>query len=127
MALIQQALDKLDLLSFHPTAARTATGSGTGLDLQQYDGDIVLLLDSAAGTGTTPTLAVTVEHSDLLGSGYTAITGAAFTTVTTTASQQKLVISHDEAKRYVRVTYTLGGTTPSFTFSVNAVGVKKYG
>lgn len=127
MALIQQALDKLDLLSFHPNAARTATGSGTGLDLQQYDGDIVLLLDSAAGTGTTPTLAVTVEHSDLLASGYTAITGAAFTTVTTTASQQKLVVSHDEAKRYVRVTYTLGGTTPSFTFSVNAVGVKKYG
>lgn len=127
MALIQQALDKLDLLSFHPTAARTATGSGTGLDLQQYDGDVVLLLDSAAGTGTTPTLDVTVEHSDSLGSGYTAISGAAFTRVTGTASQQKLVISHDEAKRYVRVTYTVGGSTPSFTFSVNGVGVKKYG
>ena len=127
MTLIQQALDKLELLTFHATATRTATGSATGLDLQQYDGDIVLLLDSAAGTGTTPTLAVTVEHSDSLGSGYTAITGAAFTTVTTTASQQKLVVSRDEAKRYVRATYTLGGTTPSFTFSVNAVGVKKYG
>ena len=127
MAILQQALDKLELLSLHPTAARTATGSGTGLDLQQYDGDVVLVLDSAAGTGTTPTLAVTVEHSDALGSGYTAITGAAFTQVTTTASQQKLVINHDEAKRYVRVTYTIGGSTPSFTFSVNGVGVKKYG
>jgi len=127
MAILRQALDKLETLSFHPTAARTATGNGTGLDMQTYDGDVVLILDSAAGTGTTPTLAVTVEHSDSLGSGYTAISGAAFTTVTTTASQQKLVVSKDEAKRYVRVTYTIGGSTPSFTFSVNGVGVKKYG
>ena len=127
MAILRQALDKLELVNFHATAARTATGSASGVDAQSYDGDLVLLLDSAAGTGTTPTLAVTVEHSDSLGSGYTAISGAAFTTVTTTASQQKLVVSKDEAKRYVRVTYTLGGTTPSFTFSVNAVGVKKYG
>lgn len=127
MAIIQQALDKFELLSFHPTAARTATGNGTGVDMQTYDGDVVLVLDSAAGTGTTPTLAITVEHSDVSGSGYTAISGAAFTTVTTTASQQELVISKDEAKRYVRVTYTLGGTTPSFTFSVNGLGVKKYG
>jgi hypothetical protein len=127
MAILRQALDKLDLVNLHATAARTATGSATGVDVQAYDGDLVLVLDSAAGTGTTPTLAVTVEHSDALGSGYTAITGAAFTQVTTTASQQKLVISKDEAKRYVRVTYTIGGSTPSFTFSVNAVGVKKYG
>jgi hypothetical protein len=127
MPILQQALDKFELLSFHPTAARTSTGNGTGVDMQTYDGDLVLVLDSAAGTGTTPTLAITVEHSDASGSGYTAISGAAFTTVTTTASQQKLVISKDEAKRYVRVTYTLGGTTPSFTFSVNGVGVKKYG
>lgn len=127
MAILRQALDKLDLFNLHATAARTSTGNGTGFDVQPYDGDLVLVLDSAAGTGTTPTLAVTVEHSDVLGSGYTAITGAAFTTVTTTASQQKLVVSKDEAKRYVRVTYTLGGGTPSFTFSVNAIGVKKYG
>ena len=56
--------------------------------------------------------------------GLAALDAAGFTT---TASQQKLVISKDEAKRYVRVTYTLGGTTPSFTFSVNGLGVKKYG
>lgn len=128
MALIQQALDKLELLNFHATAARTATGSASGVDLQAYDGDVVLLLDSAAGGGTNPTLDVTVEHSDASGSGYTALSGAAFTQVTGTASQQKLVISSDEAKRYVRVTYTIGGTnTPTFTFSVNGVGVKKYG
>ena len=130
MALIPQNLEKLDQLSFHPVAARTATGNGTGLDLRQYDGDVVLLLDSAAASaGTNPTLDVTVEHSDSMSTDYTAITGAAFTRVTdSAASQQKLVISADEAKRYVRVTYTIGGTSsPSFTFSVTGVGVKKYG
>lgn len=127
MAILRQALDKLEAINFHATAARTTTGNATGVDMQQYDGDVVLILDSAAGTGTSPTLAVTIEHSDSLGSGYTAITNAAFASVTTTASQQKLVISKDEARRYVRVTYTLGGTTPSFTFSVNGVAAKKYG
>lgn len=129
MALLQQTLEKLELLSFHPTAARTSTGNGTGVDVRALDGDLVLILDSAAaGAGTNPTLDVTVEHSDASGSGYTAISGAAFTQVTSTASQQKLVISKDGAKRYVRVTYTIGGTSsPSFTFSVTGVGVKKYG
>lgn len=129
MALLQQTLEKLELLSLHPTAARTSTGNGTGVDVRQLDGDLVLILDSAAaGAGTNPTLDVTVEHSDTSGSGYTAITGAAFTQVTSTASQQKLVINKDGAKRYVRVTYTIGGTSsPSFTFSVTGVGVKKYG
>ena len=127
MSIIQQALDKLQLTNLHPTTARTATGNGTGADLQARDGDLCLVLDSAAGTGTTPTLDVTVESSDTLGGTYTAITGAAFTRVTTTASQQLLVISKDEARRFVRIVYTLTGTTPSFTFSVNALGVNKYG
>lgn len=127
MAILRQALDKLDFVNLHATAARTATGSATGVDLQQYDGDLVLVLDCAAGTGSSPTLDVTIEHSDALGSGYTAISGAAFTRVTTSAAQQRLVISKDEARRYVRVTYTIGGSTPSFTFSVNGVGAKKYG
>lgn len=127
MSLIQQALDRLQVANLHPTAAQTATGTVTGVDLQGYDGDLVLILDSAAGSGNTPTLDVTIEHSDSLGSGYTALTGAAFTRVTTSASNQKLTISKDEAKRYVRVAYTIAGSSPSFTFSVNGVGVKKYG
>lgn len=126
MAILQQALDKLGLIAGHPTAARTATGQTSGIDLQTYDGDVVFLLDSAAGTGTSPTLDVTIEDS-ADNSSFAAITGAAFTQVTGTASAQKLVVNKDSARRYVRVKYTIGGTTPSFTFSVNAVGVTKYG
>jgi hypothetical protein len=126
MAIFQQTLDKLQLLSFHPVAARTATGNGTGVDLNDYDGDVVFVLDSAAGTGTSPTLDVTVEAS-ADNSTFTALSGVAFTRVTTTAGRQKLVMNHDDVARYVRIVYTIGGTTPSFTFSVTAVGLKKYG
>ena len=126
MAIIQQALDKIGLIAGHPTAARTATGQTSGIDLKDYDGDVVFLLDSAAGTGTSPTLDVTIEDS-ADNSSFAAITDAAFTQVTGTASAQKLVVNKDSARRYVRVKYTIGGTTPSFTFSVNAVGVTKYG
>jgi hypothetical protein len=126
MAIIQQALDKLALIAGHPTAARTATGQTSGIDLKDYDGDVVFLLDSAAGTGTSPTLDVTIEDS-ADNSSFAAVSGAAFTQVVDAASAQKLVVNKDSARRYVRVKYTITGTTPSFTFSVNAVGVTKYG
>lgn len=127
MTILRQALDKLQLTAFHPTAARTATGNGTGIDVQTMDGDLYLILDSAAGSGTTPTLDIKLQSSDTSGGTYTDITGATFTQVTATASQQSITISKDEVRRWIRVVYTISGTTPSFTFSVNAVGVKKYG
>ena len=127
MTILRQALDKLQLTNLHATAARTATGNGTAVDLQARDGDLYLVLDSAAGTGTTPTLDIKVQSSDTSGGTYADITGATFTQVTTTASQQAIVISKDEVRRWIRVVYTVSGTTPSFTFSVNALGVNKYG
>ena len=130
MSIIRQALDKLaPAISLHPTAARTSTGNGTAVDLQQYDGDLVVLLDSAAASaGTNPTLDIKLQASDTQGGTYADISGAAFTQVTSTASQQTLVISKSENPRWLRIVYTIGGTnSPSFTFSVNAVGVKKYG
>jgi hypothetical protein len=127
MTILRQALDKLQLTSFHPTAARPVTGNGAAVDVQTLDGDIFLILDSAAGTGTAPTLDIKVQSSDTSGGTFTDITGAVFTQVTGTAAQQAITISKDEARRWIRIVYTVGGSNPSFTFSVNGVGVKKYG
>lgn len=126
MTIQQRNLESLQLANCHPTAARTTTGAGSAVDVLDYDGDLLLVLDSAAGTGTTPTLDVTITASDTSDGTYTAISGAAFTRVTGTASQQKLAIIKDDAKRYLKAAYTISGTSPSFTFSVNAVGTKKY-
>jgi len=127
MSVIQQNLGKIDLIAGHPTAARTATGQTSGIDLRDFDGDVLFLLDSSAGGGTSPTLDVTIEDS-ADNSSFSALSGAAFTQVTGTASAQKLAINKDEAKRYVRIKYTIGGSSgQTFTFSVNAVALKKYG
>lgn len=119
--------DDLQLLDLIPVASVAATGNGTGVDLLGYEGEILVTLDCANVDGTNPTMDVTLEHSDVLGSGYAAISGAAFTQVTTVASAQKMSLNKNELKRYLRAVKTLGGTmSPHFYVSVKAVGMKKY-
>ena len=128
MSVIQQNLEKVNLIAGHPTAARTATGQTSGIDLKDYDGDVVFFLDSAAGGGSSPTLDVTVEDSADNSSFAAVSSGAvAFTQVTGTASAQAVSVNKDDARRYARIKYTIGGSSPTFTFSVNAIGLKKYG
>ena len=127
MAIIQQALEKLQLFSCVATAAVTSTATSAAIDLKEYDGDVSLILTSAAGTGSSPTLDVKVQDSDASGGTYGDLSGAAFTQVTDSASMQVITFSKDEAKRYIKIVQTLGGSTPSFTFNINALALKKYG
>tara|TARA_Y100001938_G_scaffold137686_1_gene202224 strand:+ start:471 stop:851 length:381 start_codon:yes stop_codon:yes gene_type:complete len=126
MGLNRINLERLELLSGLGTSTKTATGNGTGIDLQGYEGDILFVLDSSAGGGSSPTLDVTIEDSDD-NSTFGSLSGAAFTQVTGSASTQKLSISADECKRYVRVKFTIGGSSPTFDLSVTGLGLKKYG
>lgn len=112
--------------SLFAPAARTATANGTGVDMLDYEGSALVILDSAAGGGTSPTLDVKLQESDTSGGTYTDIAGAAFAQVTGTASQQKLVIDASKAKRFVRAVATIGGTSPTFTCAVAFVALKKY-
>lgn len=105
-------------------AARTATVNGSGADLWGVAGrarEVIAVLSSAAGTGTTPTLDVKLQESDD-NSSFTDIAaaniagGAQFAQVTTVASFQERI--YRPQKRYVRAVATIGGTTPSFTCAV---------
>lgn len=114
------------LVNLFPSAARTSSANGTGVDIADYEGNAAVVLDSAAGTGTSPTLDVKIQDSDD-NSTFADVVGATFTQVTgAAASQQKKVIALDKTRKYIRAVATIGGTTPSFTFSVNILGVKKY-
>jgi hypothetical protein len=77
--------------------------------------DIVALIHVTAATGTTPTLAVALEQSDD-NSSYTAITGGGTSANLTAAGNA--VINARATKPYVRVTSTIGGTTPAITYRV---------
>ena len=102
-----------------PVTTATATADGSGHDrgaANTSSGGNVCHLHVTAASGTTPTLDVTVEMDT--NSGFsTPTTLATFTQATTTTSER--IENTTSTERYVRVSYTIGGTTPSFTFAVS--------
>lgn len=108
--------------------AVTATGNSGDLTNREYRG-VVLTLDIDAASGTTPTLDVKLQGTDGLGN-YVDIAGAAFAqktgagtstlTVYPGVAETANVSVSDVLPRTYRVVWTVGGTTPSFTFSVGA-------
>lgn len=100
-------------------AARTTSGnSGTALQLGAVSAAqrIYAALHVFAASGTTPTLAVTVRSDNAVGFS-TPTTQITFTTATAAGAQFSSApgaITDD----YWRVDWTVGGTTPSFTFAV---------
>lgn len=116
----------MTVLSFAPNDVVTATGNETGVDLQDYEGDITLILDAEAG-GSGITYAVKVQDSSD-NSTFTDVSGAAFTTTTAnTALVESLVVNSDEINRYARVVITVAGGTGAGAVSVTGLARKKYG
>ena len=135
MTILSTGLSKLSHLAFAPTAARTTNLDGTAVDLQQYEGDIVVILD--VENGGTSTLDVKLQSSDTEGGSYSDITtvfsrggveqasgAVAFAQVSTSASKQYLVFPKGVAKRWIKAVSVTD--TSTHTYSINGVGVKKY-
>jgi phage gp36-like protein len=95
------------------SAARTATGTGTAIDLGVHTTALLTLMVTAV-SGTSPTLAVTIETAPTsTGPAWTSL--GSFTTVSAVAVAEK---RFPGAQRYLRARWTIAGTSPSFTFSV---------
>lgn len=123
--------------TFAGSAARAASGNGDALDLIALSGwqpangtpQLLVQVDATAATGTSPTLAVVIEDS--IDGGVTWNTIATFTSITTVSRQVQQCAVSGVAQaagfrwpfnaRRVRARWTLGGTTPNFTFSVRGV------
>ncbi len=127
MAIIQQNLEKLEISAAVASASVSATATSSAIDLKDFDGDVLLVLNCAAGTGSSPTLDVKVQDSDETGGTYGDLSGAAFTQVTTSASLQTLEVNKDECKRFIKLVQTVGGSSPVFLYGISLVGAKKYG
>ncbi len=107
-------------------AARVADENGAAVNVRDYIGIPKVILDSAIGTGTTPTLDVKLQDSADGSTGWTDITGAVFTQVTDAAAALEAIgLKVDEVKEYIRAVVTITGTGPSFTFSVHLAGRKQ--
>lgn len=97
-------------------SARTLTGNSGWVDIG-HAREIIAQLAADAGTGTSPTLDVKFQTSwDGTDATAADVTTGAFTQVLAAASAQmkSLTIFH----RYIKVVWTVGGTTPSFNFGV---------
>jgi hypothetical protein len=108
-----------------------ATGPGTGVDVGGYLGALEVKLGIADITGTaTPTMVVTIETSDTLGSGYVTAkqvdaTNAVFA-AKTAAGIDRLFLSAGGLKRYVRANVTtLSGSSPTFASICTLTGWKQ--
>lgn len=103
----------------------TATTNGTSLDLQGYNGHVMAMLSSQAGTGTSPTLDVKLQDS-ADNSTFADVTGKTFTQVTSAAaSHQEMDVDPRSVQRYVRLVATITGTAPVFDAFGGFVGGKK--
>ena len=135
MSVLSTGLEKLSHIAFAPTASRTAALDGTAVDMKDYEGDVVVILDVAAGG--TSTVDVKLQSSDTSGGSYEDITtvfslggvvqasgAVAFAQVSTSASKQFLVFPKGAAKRWIKAVSTVD--TSTHVYSVNAVAVKKY-
>ncbi len=103
-------------VTLHESAARIASGNGSSVELGDR-GTLRLLLDVTAASGTLPSLAVDVQTS-YDGSTWRPLGG--FTAKAGTGSER---LSFPGGDRFVRCSYTISGTTPSFTFSVSGEAV----
>lgn len=98
------------------STARTTSGNGSSIDTGDANTIRGLVLDVTAASGTTPTLDVRVETSD---------DNSTWRTVGSFAQKTGVSNEHKEfglLARYARIAWTIAGDTPSFTFSVGALG-----
>jgi hypothetical protein len=97
------------------SAARTATATSSTFELYGAE-TLVCYLSVTAASGTSPTLDVKFQDSPDGGTTWFDIAGTSFTQATGTTTQ--VVSASRKFARKVRCVATIGGTTPSFTFSV---------
>ncbi|WP_073915804.1 hypothetical protein [Streptomyces sp. CB02009] len=103
-----------------PGTARTATGSGTVLNLGAIPAGkrLYAALHVLSVAGTTPSLTVSVESDDAVGMA-TPTTRLSFDAATAAGGQALRTDASAITDTHYRVAWSVSGTTPSFMFAVS--------
>lgn len=106
--------------------ASATTVDGSSVDTTGYD-EAIVVVDAGTFTGASPSAAVIVEDS-ADDSTFAAITGAAFTAITTANDVAVYVgvvrIPRDATARYIRASVTTSGTITAIPISVTIILAK---
>ena len=104
------------------SAARTASGQSPDIDCG-FAKEVFIVVDVTAVSGTSPTLDIKVTCKDPVSGKHRDL--YSFTQFTAIGTQDQHIGPGLETNKglgsKIRVEYTIGGTDPSFTFSVGAV------
>jgi len=104
------------------SAVQTTNGVSANLPVAGYR-ELLVEANVTAVSGTTPTLTLAVDSLGADGVWYTLWTSAAVTAVGQTVAHLGVGAATNVAfGATVRLRWTMGGTTPSFTFSVSIIG-----
>ena len=102
-------------ISLGDLTALTATGTGTSVDNSASTSNgFIAQIHVTAASGTTPTMTAIIQHST---NNSTWATLGSFTAATGATSER--ISGTGTVNRYVRISYTIGGTTPSFTTQIS--------
>lgn len=125
---VEQLFQNSDTPNLTP-ALQAASASGNSADQNNVSArGIKLVIDITAISGTTPTLTVTLQGKDKAsGKYYTLLASAALNAVGTTvlevfpgATAVANLAANSQLPKTWRVSYAIGGTTPSVTATVGA-------
>lgn len=101
----------------HALGSETATGTSASVDNSASTANgLSAYLHVTAASGTTPTLDVKVQHS---ADDATWADLATFAQVTSANGYERIAVT-GTVNRYIRAQFTLGGTSPDFTFHLAA-------
>lgn len=116
---LHSLFENYKLLTLVVPVALTATGNTTGVDLQGYKRDILVGVQIGAVSGTTPTDSVAIQTSP---DNSTWTTQATISLVEGSANKiASARVVRPVSHRYIRLSETAGGTTPSFLRSAFAL------
>lgn len=124
---IQNLGSKTTALDLLPNDVVAATGTGSAIDLQGYEGSGAFILSAEAG-GSGITYAVKLTECDTSGGSYSDVTDGAFTTSGTNAAVfEKIYLNVSSLKRFVKVSTTVAGGSGAGALCVTALVSAKYG
>lgn len=101
------------------SCANTAAATGSGVDLLDYEGPLVVVQNHGVSTGTLD--GKIQDSAD--NSSWADVAGLTFAQSTTTADVKSLVVQSKQVRRYIRYVGTVG-TGPQVV-GVTMTGVKK--
>lgn len=106
-------MSSINVYVLHASGAETASGQSAGVDVSFYT-EALLFLDVTAASGTGPTLDVKLQTSVDNATWY----DCGVSVAQQTGVARPAVVKATNLGRYLRAVWTVGGTTPSFTFSI---------